>query len=79
MQKEKKIIRCEICGHKVTKSKNFKLFEAFDQFNVYLCPKHRSLGFKHSGKESYYTHIEKYMLPMNILDFKILYNTSEDI
>lgn len=77
MGKEK--MKCEICGCNVRSSKNFKLFEAHDQFYVYLCSKHRHLGFKHSGKKSYYTHTEKYMLPMSILDFKILYNENESI
>lgn len=72
-------MKCEICGCNVRPSKNFKLFEAHDQFYVYLCSKHRHLGFKHSGKKSYYEHTEKYMIPMDILDFKILYNQTEMI
>lgn len=72
-------MKCEICGCIVRQSKNLKVFESYDQFYVYLCSKHRRLGFKHSGKKSYYSHVEKYMLPMEILDFKILYNQSEKI
>ena len=76
---EKEEMKCEICGCNVKHTKGFKLFETPDQFNVYLCAKHRQLGFKHSGKESYYMHTEKYMIPMDVLDFKILYNETESI
>ena len=72
-----KIGKCDICGCDVRKSKNLKLFECYDKFTVFLCAKHRNLGFKHSGNKSYYDHTEKYMIPMNILDFKILYNETE--
>jgi phage FluMu protein Com len=68
-----KPMHCEICNKRVLKTKNFKSFEAYDKFDVYLCPKHRHLGFRHSGKESYYTHIEKYMIPMEVEEFKRIY------
>lgn len=73
------INKCEICGRNVRQSKNMKVFECTDQFYVFLCAKHRRLGFRHSGKKSYYNHIEKYMIPMDVLDFKIMYNETEFI